>query len=182
MFERFKNDKTEELMPYEEREREYEYPDGTVPLCKLSSGTYFYTFVTVHDKPVPSCLYRVVGIWKPSKRVAALGWVADDYDGEHLTDFDPDRMVMPVVVDDIPTTHNTHIEDLVVDEEGIEVYRVAELLVDDNHDVLGLRLETPNWNPFSDYIFKKVLLTDKPKYRKVVSLRESIRKHDWEVL
>lgn len=172
MFERFKNDKTKECEP----EIEYEYPVGTVPLCKLNSGTYFYTFVIVNDnKPVPSCLYRVVGKWVPSNRVAALAWMTDDDDGEHLTEFDPDRMVMPVVVDDFPTNHNTHIEDLVADEEGMEVYRVAGLLVDDNHDVLGLRLETPSWNPFSDYIFKKVLLTDKPKYRKVVSLREAIR-------
>lgn len=171
MFERFKNDKTEECEP----EVEYEYPVGTVPLYKLASGTYFYTFVIVHDKPVPSCLYRVVGKWLPSNRVAALAWMTDDDDGEHLTEFDPDRVVMPVVVDDIPTIHNMHIEDLVADEEGMEVYRVAGLLVDDNHDVLGLRLETPSWNPFSDYIFKTVLLTDKPKYRKVVSLREAIR-------
>lgn len=172
MFERFKKDKTEEYEP----EQEYEYPIGTVPLYKLESGTYFYTFVIVHDKPVPFCLYRVVGKWMPSNRIAALGWITDEDDGENLTEFDPDRMVMPVVVDDIPTIHNTHIEDFVVDEEGMEVYRVVGLLVDDNHDVLGLRLETPSWNPFSDYIFKKVLLTDKPKYRKVVSLRDAIRK------
>lgn len=178
MFERFKDKKTEEC----ETEIEYEYPIGTVQLCKLESGTYFYTFVIVHDKPVPSCLYHVVGKWMPSNRIAALGWATDDYDGEHLTEFDPDRKVMPVVVDDIPTTRNTHIEDLVVDEEGMEVYRVAGLLVDDNHDVLGLRLETPSWNPFSDYIFRKVLLTDNSKYRKVVSLRDAIKNQDGGVL
>lgn len=171
MFERFKNNKTEEYEP----EQEYEYPIGTVPLHKLDSGTYFYTFVIVHDKPVPSCLYRVVGKWMPSNRIAALGWATDEDDGENLTEFNSDRKVMPAVVDDVPTTHNTHIEDLVVDEEGMEVYRVAGLLVNTKREVLGFRLETPNWNPFSDYTFKKVLLTDKPKYRKVVSLREAIR-------
>jgi hypothetical protein len=180
MFEQFKNDKTKECEV--EQEQEYECPVGTVPLGRLKRGAYFYTFMIVNDKPVPSCLYRVVGKWLPSNRIAALGWATNEDDGEHLTEFDPDRMVMPVVVDDIPTIHNTHIEDLVVDEEGIEVYRVAGLLVDDNHDVIGLRLETPSWDPFSDYIFKKVLLTDKPKYRKIVSLRNAIRKHDWEVL
>lgn len=174
MFERFKNDKTEELMPYEKREREYEYPVGTVPLYQLGSGTYFYTFTRVGDKPVPFCLYRVVGKWTPSNMIAALGWMTDD--GEHLTEFDPDRMVMPVVVDDVPTNRNTHIEDLVVDEEGMDVYRVAGLLVDDNHDVLGLRLETTfNVHISPDYSYRNVLLTDKPKYRKVVSLREAIR-------
>lgn len=174
MFERFKNDKTKE----NELEQEYEYPVGTVPLYKLASGTYFYTFVIVHDKPVPSCLYRVIGKWIPSNRIAALGWVTEDDDGEHLTEFDPDRKVMPVVVDGIPTIRNTHIEDLVVDEEGMEVYRVAGLLVDTKHELLGFRLETPSWNPFSDYIFRKVLLADKSKYRKVVSLRDAIKNQD----
>lgn len=178
MFERFKNDKIKE----NELETEYEYPVGTVPLYKLDSGTYFYTFVIVHDKPVPSCLYRVVGKWVPSNRIAALGWATDDDDGEKLTEFDSNMKVMPVVVDDIPTIRNTHIEDLVVDEEGMEVYRVAGLLVDDNHDIQGLRLETPSWNPFSDYIFRKVLLTDNSKYRKVVSLREAIKNQDGGVL
>lgn len=174
MFERFKNN---------EVEPEYEYPDGTVPLCKLTSGTYFYTFVIVDDKPVPFCLYRVVGIWRPSNSIAALGWITDEDDGEKLTEFDPDRMVMPVVVDDVPTTHNTHIEDFVVDEEGIEVYRVAGLLVDDNHDVLGLRLETPfNTYVSPDYTYRNVLLTDKTKYKKVISLKEAVRKWDGEIL
>lgn len=173
MFERFKNT---EVGP------EYEYPDGTVPLYKLTSGTYFYTFVIVHDKPVPSCLYRLVGKWMPSNRIAALGWMTNDDDGENLTKFDPDRKVMPVVIDDVPTTRNICIGDLLVDEEGADVYRVVELLIDSDHEVLGFRLETPSWNPFSDYIFKNVLLTDKPKYRKVISLREAIRKRDGGVL
>lgn len=182
MFERFKNDIIkEELKPYNEPEPEY--PVGTVPLHQLNSGTYFYTFVIVHDKLIPSSLYRVVGKWLPSNRIAALGWATDEDDGDHLTEFDPNRKVMPVVVDDIPTRFDLHIEDLVVDEEGMEVYRVAGLLVDDNHDVLGLRLEAPFDTYVSpDYVYRNVLLTEKPKYRKVVSLRDAIRKIDGEVL
>lgn len=179
MFERLKKDKIEEFKPYEEREIEYEYPDGTVPLHKLDSGKYFYSFVIVNDKPVPSFLYRAVGKWLPSGRIAALGWATDEGNVENLTVFDPDRKVMPVVVDDIPTTRDIHIDDLVVDEEGMEIYRVAELLVDAKHELLGLRLDTP-FDDYSGnhYIYRNIL----SKYRKVVSLRGAIRKWDGVVL
>lgn len=182
MFERFKNDIIkEELKPYNEPEPEY--PVGTVPLHQLNSGTYFYTFVIVHDKLIPSSLYRVVGKWLPSNRIAALGWATDEDDGDHLTEFDPNRKVMPVVVDDIPTRFDLHIGNLVVDEDGMEVYRVVRLLVNNKHEVLGFRLETPSCYPGSDYMFKNVLLTENFKYRKIMSFGETInRKIDGEVL
>lgn len=146
-----------------------EYPDYAVPLFKLETETYFYDFAIKDGKRVPADVYRVVGRWIPSDRIAARGWMFDDGERD-LAEFDSGAMVVPVALDDISGRGDIHINDLLVCEDCTAVRRVVAILIDDCHIVQGFRLESPSWVSWCGYTYDNVMITDIHKYKKVLPI------------
>lgn len=145
-----------------------EYPEDAVRLSNLKTGSYFYNFTLIDDEHIPSDVYRVVGRWNPSDRIAAHGWIFDEDDTENLSEFDSGAMVIPVVIETILGRDDIHLNDLIVHEGYTTVYRVAGILIDDDNNVLGFRLRRPAWDLLYDYHYIDV--TDMHKYKKVLPI------------
>ena len=148
-----------------------EYPEDAVQLFNLKNGSYFYNFVLINDERVPSDVYRVVGRWNPSDRIAAYGWIFDEDDVENLSEFDSSAIVVPVILENISGGNDIRLNDLLVCEKCTGVCRVVAILVDDDGNVLGFRLQRPLWHPcYNYYYYNDVMSTDIHKNKKVLPI------------